>query len=99
MSKSSANSNAVVAVYDTHENADAAVHQLQKDGFDMTKLSVVGRDYHTEEHVAARRHHMTVGQMARVFIGRRVREADSCSVVRGGSTTFNSAQTPDGETG
>jgi len=49
--------------------------------------------------VAARRHHMTVGQMARVLIARGVHEADSCSVVRGGSTTFNSAQTPDGETG
>ena len=49
MSKSSSHS--VVAVYATHDEADAAVRLLQKDGFDMTKLSVVGRDFHTEEHV------------------------------------------------
>lgn len=50
MSNSNVNPSSVVAVYANHEQADAAVRQLQKDGFDMTKLSVVGRDYHTEEH-------------------------------------------------
>jgi uncharacterized membrane protein len=43
--------NAVVAVYDTHSAAEEAITELQKSGFDMTKLSVVGKDYHTEEHV------------------------------------------------
>jgi uncharacterized membrane protein len=43
--------NAVVAVFDTHPEADEAVRELQKSGFDMKKLSVVGKDYHTEEHV------------------------------------------------
>jgi uncharacterized membrane protein len=42
---------AVVAVFDTHPEADEAVRELQKSGFDMKKLSVVGKDYHTEEHV------------------------------------------------
>lgn len=42
---------AVVAIYDTHPEAEAAVKQLQKGGFDMRKLSVVGKDYHTDEHV------------------------------------------------
>ena len=42
--------NAVIAVYDTHEAAEKAVKELQKSGFDMKKLSVVGKDYHTEEH-------------------------------------------------
>jgi uncharacterized membrane protein len=42
---------AVVAVYDTHEQAEAAVKELQREGFDMKKLSVVGKDYHTDEHV------------------------------------------------
>ena len=42
---------AVVAVYDTHSAAEEAVTELQKSGFDMTKLSVVGKDYHTEEHI------------------------------------------------
>jgi hypothetical protein len=43
--------NAVIAVYDTHAAADNAVKELQKAGFDMKKLSVVGRDYHTDEQV------------------------------------------------
>ena len=43
--------NAVVAIYHTHTDAEAAVRELQKAGYDMTKLSIVGKDYHTEEHV------------------------------------------------
>ena len=41
----------VIAVYETHERAEAAVKALQHQSFDMTKLSIVGRDYHTEENV------------------------------------------------
>ena len=41
----------VVAVYANHETAEAAVQELQQAGFDMKKLSIVGKDYHTEEHV------------------------------------------------
>ena len=44
-------SHSVVAIYPTHEGAEGAVIELQKSGFDMTKLSIMGRDYHTEEHV------------------------------------------------
>ena len=43
--------NGVIAVYDTHIEAEAAVRELQKKGFDMKKLSIVGKDYHTEENV------------------------------------------------
>jgi uncharacterized membrane protein len=43
--------NAVVAIYKSHTEAEAAVKELQRSGFDMEKLSIVGRDYHTEEHV------------------------------------------------
>jgi hypothetical protein len=43
--------NATVAVFETHAEADDAVKELQKAGFDMKKLSVVGKDYHTEEQV------------------------------------------------
>ena len=45
------NKQAVVAVYDSHDAAEEAVKELQKAGFDMTKLSILGRDYHGEEHV------------------------------------------------
>ena len=40
-----------MGVYDSHEKAENAVKELQKAGFDMKKLSILGRDYHTEEHV------------------------------------------------
>ena len=43
--------NSVVGIYKTHTEAEAAVKELQKSGFDMKKLSVVGKDYHTEENV------------------------------------------------
>jgi Protein of unknown function (DUF3341) len=43
--------NAVIAVYDTHSAAEDAIAELKKSGFDMTKVSIVGKDYHTEENV------------------------------------------------
>jgi hypothetical protein len=45
------NENAVVAIYKSHAEAEAAVKELQQSGFDMKKLSIVGRDYHTDEQV------------------------------------------------
>jgi len=46
-----ATQNSLVAVYENHNDAEKAVKELQKSGFDMKKLSIVGKDYHTEEHV------------------------------------------------
>src|ERR1700684_1239879 len=43
--------NASTAVYDHHSEAEEAVKELQKSGFDMKKMSIVGKDYHTDEHV------------------------------------------------
>jgi Heat induced stress protein YflT domain len=43
--------NAVAAVYGAHTQAEAAVKELQKSGFDMKKLSIVGKNYHSEEDV------------------------------------------------
>lgn len=43
--------NAVVAVYDNHLKAEEAVQELRRGNFNMKKLSIVGKDYHTEEHV------------------------------------------------
>lgn len=45
-------SSLAVAIYDTHPQADEAVKTLQKAGFDMKSISVIGKGYHTEEHVA-----------------------------------------------
>jgi uncharacterized membrane protein len=43
--------NSVAAIYDTHEQAEHAVKELQESGVNMKSLSIVGRDTHTEEHV------------------------------------------------
>jgi uncharacterized membrane protein len=43
--------NTVVAVYSNHAAAEEAVKELQKSAFDLKKLSIVGKDYHTEENV------------------------------------------------
>jgi hypothetical protein len=43
--------NAAVAIFDDHSQAEAAIKELEKAGFDMKKLSIVGKDYHTEENV------------------------------------------------
>ena len=43
--------NAAVGIYETHSQAEAAVKELQRCGVDMKKLSIVGKDYHTEEQV------------------------------------------------
>jgi hypothetical protein len=41
----------VVAIFKSHTEAETAVKELQQAGFDMKKLSIVGRDYHTDEDV------------------------------------------------
>ncbi|MEO6788153.1 MAG: general stress protein [Chthoniobacteraceae bacterium] len=43
--------NSVVAIYKSHAEAEAGVKKLQQSGFDMKQLSIVGREYHTDEHV------------------------------------------------
>lgn len=43
--------NAVVAIYENHLEAENAVKELQHSGFDMKKLSIIGKDYHADEHV------------------------------------------------
>jgi hypothetical protein len=40
-----------VAILNTHIEAENAVKELQRSGFDLKKLSIVGKDYHTEENV------------------------------------------------
>ena len=43
--------NSVAAIYETHEQAEHAIKELQEAGIDMKSLSIVGRDTHTEEHI------------------------------------------------
>lgn len=53
-----------VAVYDIHTQAETAVKALQRAGFDMKKISIIGKDYHTEEHVVG---FLNAGDRARIF--------------------------------
>ena len=53
-----------VAVYDLHTQAETAVKALQRAGFDMKKISIIGRDYRTEQHVIG---FLNAGDRAKVF--------------------------------
>ena len=46
-----AENNAVVRVYDPHAEANATLKDLEKSGFAMNKLSIVGKDYHSDKQV------------------------------------------------
>lgn len=41
----------VVAIYPDHDVAEQAVSKLRDASFDVTKLSIIGKDYHTDEKV------------------------------------------------
>ncbi len=43
--------NSVVAIYETHDEAEQAVKSLQQAGIDMKSLSIAGKGQHTDEHV------------------------------------------------
>ena len=58
------NNNSVVAIYPSHTAAEAAIKELQKSGFDLKKLSIAGRDYHTDEHVVG---YYNVGDRMKVW--------------------------------
>jgi hypothetical protein len=43
--------NSTVAIFNDHTGAEHAVKELRQAGFDIKKLSLVGKDYHSDEHV------------------------------------------------
>lgn len=43
--------NTAIAIFNSHHAAEEAVRQLQREGFDMKKLSIIGKDYETEDQV------------------------------------------------
>jgi uncharacterized membrane protein len=45
------NMESVVAVYESHEQAEKAVKELQEGGLDMKSLSIAAKDTHTDEQV------------------------------------------------
>jgi hypothetical protein len=52
--------------FDTHAEAEAAIRRLDASGFDMKKLSLVGKGYHSEEHPIG---FYTVGDRVRAWGG------------------------------
>jgi hypothetical protein len=57
-------SDIAVAVYDLHVQAEGAVKALQRAGFDMKKVSIIGKDYESEEHVVG---FLNAGDRATIF--------------------------------
>ena len=53
-----------VALFDTHIQAESAVKTLQRAGFDMKKISIIGKNYHSEEHVVG---FFNAGDRAKIF--------------------------------
>jgi uncharacterized membrane protein len=51
MEKAMSITNSVVAIYDSHAQAEGAIKELQEAGVDMKSLSIAGKDTHTDEHV------------------------------------------------
>jgi len=49
--RSASDPKAVIAVYDGYSEAEAAVQRLQRVCFDMKKLSLITKDYYTDEQV------------------------------------------------
>jgi len=51
MERTMISTNSVVAIYDTHDQAEHAIKELQEAGVDMKNLSIAARNTHTDEHV------------------------------------------------
>jgi hypothetical protein len=58
------NPDIAVAVYDHHTQAENAVRTLQRAGFDMKKISIIGKDCESEEHVIG---FLNAGDRAKIF--------------------------------
>jgi len=58
------NNNSIVAIYSSHIAAEAGIKELHQSGFDMKKLSIVGRDYETDEQVVG---YYNVGDRMKVW--------------------------------
>ena len=53
----------VVAVYNSHIDAEQAVAKLSGASFDITKISIIGKDYHTDFFLDFDGEHARLGQI------------------------------------
>ena len=75
----------VVAIYPSHDGAEAAIKALQHAGLDLKHLSIVGRDFQTEEHALG---FYTSGDRMRFWGGRGVVWGALWGVLLGGAFFF-----------
>lgn len=47
----SVDDNTCITLFESHEDAEKAIKELERSGYDMKKLSIIGTDYRTEENV------------------------------------------------
>src|ERR1700722_3457379 len=52
------------ALYERHPQAENALKALQRAGLDMKKISIIGKDYESEEHVIG---FLNAGDRAKIF--------------------------------
>jgi uncharacterized membrane protein len=57
-------SGVTIAIYDSHEAAEKAVKSLRTAGIDFRKISIVGKDYHSEEQPVG---YFNMGDRAKFF--------------------------------
>src|SRR5271154_2776172 len=53
-----------IATFSDHERAASAVKALQRAGFNMKRISIVGKDYEVQEHVIG---YLNAGDRAKIF--------------------------------
>jgi uncharacterized membrane protein len=77
--------NAVVGIFDSHIKAETSIKELQRAGFDMKKLSIVGKDYHPEEHVVG---YYNIGDRMKVWGKRGAFWGGLCGFLFGSALFF-----------
>lgn len=75
----------VVAIFDTHPKAEAALRRLQAAGVDMKRLSIIGKDFQTEEHAVG---FFTSGDRVRFWGGRGAAWGALWGMLFGGAFLF-----------
>lgn len=82
---------AVVGVYATHTAAELAIKALQDAGIDMKKLSIIGKNYQTEEHAVG---FYTAGDRMRFWGGQGAFWGSLWGMLFGGALFFIPAVGP-----
>jgi hypothetical protein len=72
----------IVAVYNSHVGAEAAVQALHKEGLDLKRLSIVGKGIETEDHALG---FYPTGELVKARMGRGATWGAFCGLLFGGA--------------